>query len=266
MCYDVSTQLSSQIKVARHQGASAGEISFLEEKLLKLEQHRAGDEKFEHYFTSGFSHHKIPVITADKPNELQLFNWGLIPFWVKDKAAAFKLSNQTLNARGETIFEKPSFRAAAKSKRCLVVLSGYFEHYWADSKGKRKIPYYIALKNKLPMYLSGLWEEWVDKETGEVINTVAIVTTEANKALAKVHNRNPNNPRMLNVIPNEIKHDWLTEIQTESQKEFVLSLIKPFPAEELIIYPVGQLRGKNGLGDVPEAQQKIEYPDLELPF
>lgn len=266
MCYDTATMYRRQIKEARKIGADEVEISYLEKKLQKLEKLKPGTETFEYYYTSGFNHKKLAVITSNKPDELQLFHWGLIPFWVKDQEAAFKLSNQTLNARGETIFEKPSFRSAAKSKRCLVVLTGYYEHYWADSKGTMKIPYYIEFKNKLPMYVSGLWEEWINKETGEVINTVSIVTTTANEALAKVHNRDPNNPRMLNILPNEIKHEWLHDIRSESDKKFIKSLIKPYPEEELTIYPVGQLRGKNGLGDVPEAQEKVVYEDLNLPL
>ncbi|MTI39261.1 SOS response-associated peptidase [Fulvivirga lutimaris] len=266
MCYDAATNYRRQISMARKQGADEKELKFLELKLEQAERNRPDTKSFEYYYTSGFSHKKLGVITADNPEELQFFDWGLIPFWVKDKQSAIKLSNQTLNARGETIFEKPSFRAAAKNKRCLVVLSGYYEHYWADKSGKRKIPYYIEFKNQLPMYMSGLWEEWVDKETGEVKNTVSIVTTVANEALAKVHNRDANNPRMLNIMPHESKLEWLHDIQNESDKEFIKSLIKPYPQHELTIYPVGQLRGKNGLGDVPKAQEKQEYPELELPL
>ncbi|MEQ8926618.1 MAG: SOS response-associated peptidase [Fulvivirga sp.] len=266
MCYDVATNYKRQLKEAERLGADKSEIDFLSKKLKELEKLKRYNESLEHFYSSGFSHQKLGVITADKPDELQFFQWGLIPFWVKDSKTAQKLSNQTLNARGETIFEKPSFRAAAKKRRCLVVLTGYYEHYWADAKGKRKIPYYIEFKNKLPMYMSGLWEEWVDKETGEVVKTVTIVTTEANSELAKVHNRDENNPRMLNIIPNEMKFDWLHEIQNDSDKKFIESLIRPYPEEELTIYPVGQLRGKNGLGDVPEAHEKVEYEDIEVPL
>jgi len=263
MCYDVATQLYSKIKEAKHKGASKDEVSYLEEKLKKLE---AKAEDFEHFYTSGFSHQKLPVITNEQPDEIQLFNWGLIPFWVKTKADGFKLSNKTLNARGETIFEKPSFRAAAKSKRCLVVVSGYFEHYWADPTGKNKIPYYIELKSGLPMYLSGLWEEWTDKETGEMLHTVSIVTTKANDALAKVHNRDPKNPRMLNILPFEIKKDWLKEANNDNDKAVIKELINTYPADELTIYPVEKLKGKYGVGDSEKAIVKKDYEDVDLPL
>ncbi|NVK82850.1 MAG: SOS response-associated peptidase [Cytophagia bacterium] len=259
--------MTRQIKDAEHKGADIAEIDWLKEKLERLRRER-GDEflnEVEFFWTSGFNHQKLPVITSDDPEELQFFEWGLIPFWVKDDSQAIEISNKTLNARSETIFQKPSFRDAAKNRRCLVVVSGYYEHHWVDKSGKTKIPYFIKRKDSAPIYLAGLWDKWINKDTGEEIKTVSIVTTKANSMLSKIHNRKPDDPRMLSILTGSSKYSWLTPIEDNSDIDFLVNLCQPISDDYLESYPVAQLRGKNGIGNVHEASMRHSYNIIGLP-
>jgi putative SOS response-associated peptidase YedK len=96
----------------------------------------------------------MPVITNEAPNIVSLLNWGLIPFWVKDEKTALHIRLHTLNARGETVFNKPAFRHCVVNKRCLVLVTGFFE--WRHFEGK-KYPYYIRLRDNDPFALAGIW-------------------------------------------------------------------------------------------------------------
>jgi len=116
--------------------------------------------------------------------ELVALRWGLVPFWAKDPA----IGNRMINARAETVAEKPAFRAAYRRRRCLVLADGFYEWH---RQGQVKIPYYISLANEHPFAFAGLWEQWRDKEGGDTLQTVTLVTTEANEFLAALHNRMP---------------------------------------------------------------------------
>lgn len=105
---------------------------------------------------NGFKYPEMPVISNGK---LELMNWGLIPFWAKDE----EIKKYTLNARAETVFEKPSFKGSIKSKRCIVPATGYFEWKHTDNK---KQPYFIHLKNQDAFSFAGIWDTWTNKITG----------------------------------------------------------------------------------------------------
>ena len=117
--------------------------------------------------------------------EYARLKWGLIPSWSKDDSFAAKL----INARSETLSEKPSFREAYKKRRCLIPATGFYEWQKRDSGGKQ--PFYFYLKNKQTFGFGGLWEEWLDKASGELVETCTIITTEANEVLEPVHGRMP---------------------------------------------------------------------------
>jgi putative SOS response-associated peptidase YedK len=123
------------------------------------------------YFLSAFAKPFVPVITNDKPKEIQLFKWGLIPHWVRSEEQAKDISTKTFNARVETAKEKPSFRDAMKSKHCLVLADGFFE--W-KTEGKNKIPHYIYQEDIQSFAFAGIWNEWINKESGEIHNTLSI--------------------------------------------------------------------------------------------
>lgn len=150
---------------------------------------------------NGFQHPKTPVITNKKTDEIQLFQWGLIPFWAKDDS----IKKNTLNARIETIHEKPSFKNAIHN-RCLILADGFFEWQWLDAKGKQKQKFELSLENNEPFAFAGLYSEWTNKTTGEIMNTYTILTTEANELMQKIHNSKKRMPILVSAN-NEL--DWL---------------------------------------------------------
>ena len=116
--------------------------------------------------------------------ELAMFRWGLVPFWAKDPA----IGNRMINARAETVAEKPSFRAAYRDRRCLILADGFYEWH---TEGGVKIPYFISLASGEPFAFAGLWEHWQSKDSDESLQTATIVTTAANDFLSQLHNRMP---------------------------------------------------------------------------
>ena len=116
--------------------------------------------------------------------ELVALRWGLVPFWAKDPS----IGNRMINARAETIAEKPSFRNAYRKRRCVILADGFYE--WRREEGG-KTPYYISLASGEPLAFAGLWESWTDKSTGESLQTATIVTTDANEFMAPLHQRMP---------------------------------------------------------------------------
>lgn len=152
----------------------------------------------EHY--NGFEHPKTPVITNTQPDEIQLFQWGLIPPWAKDA----EIQNSTLNARIETIQEKPSFKVVTHQK-CLVLLDGFYEWQWLDPKGKEKQKYLITREDHEPFAVAGLWSQW-NNPSGETINSYTIITTEARGIMREIHN---SKLRMPVILQPDCERDWL---------------------------------------------------------
>ena len=141
----------------------------------------------------------LPIITNAAPGQIQLVRWGLVPAWSRDPAGGPK----PINARAETLAEKPSFRQLLARRRCLVLADSFYE-WQATERGK--IPHRILLKSEEPFAFAGLWDEWVDKASGEVHPTFTIITTEPNELMAKLHNRMPV------ILPGpEAEHAWLAD-------------------------------------------------------
>lgn len=254
MCYDIKTQLEAQLARARRNGDEIA-VREITEKLVPYTD-------LPLFHASGFSHPKLLIYTNDSPDYPIVATWGLVPHWVKDKEQLKKLWNQTLNARGETIFEKPSFRTSAKYRRCIIYIDGFYEHH---HQNKQSYPFFISRKDNRPMALAGLWSEWVDTTTGEILNSFAIVTTQGNDLLAKIHN-NPKlkGPRMPLILPEAWEDKWLQPINDELDIKAINELILPYPEEELSAHPVAKLRGRAYQGNVPEISDSISYPELEL--
>jgi len=122
--------------------------------------------------------------TDDTGRELAMFRWGLVPFWAKDPT----IGNRMINARAETVAEKPSFRAAYRHRRCLLLADGFYE--W-KKEGAGKEPYFISLANGEPFAFAGLWETWHSKQSGEIIQSATLITTAANDYISTVHHRMP---------------------------------------------------------------------------
>jgi putative SOS response-associated peptidase YedK len=210
---------------------------------------------------SGFSHPRLLIYGQDEPYNPKIATWGLVPNWVKNLAQRDKLWNQTLNARSETLFDKPSFKDSAENGRCLIYLQGFYEH--RHHKGKT-FPYYIHLKNRDLFAVAGLYSAWKAPETNEEVLTFSIVTTSANPLMAKIHN-NPKlkEPRMPLILPQELENDWLKPINDPMDRELLLELVHPYHEEEMEAHTVGKLRGKEALGNVPEAVDEVVYAELE---
>jgi putative SOS response-associated peptidase YedK len=150
---------------------------------------------------NGFNFAKNPIITDNKPNIIQHYNWGLIPSWAKDE----DIKKMTLNARIETIDEKPSFRKSI-NKRCLVIANGFYEWQWLDSKGKNKMKYEIGIGNDDLFAFAGLYSQWINNETVEIKDTYTIVTTQANELMSEIHNTKK---RMPIILKPEDENKWL---------------------------------------------------------
>ena len=123
------------------------------------------------------------VVPEETPYKAQLFQWGLVPFWAKDP----KIGNRLINARAETIEEKPAFRTPFKKHRCLVLADGFYE--W-DKKRARRIPYRVVMKDEHPFALAGICDYWKDNK-GDELKSFSIITTEANLLISNIHDRMP---------------------------------------------------------------------------
>jgi len=121
---------------------------------------------------------------ANEQREVVMLRWGLVPTWAKDPS----IGNRMINARAETVAEKPSYRNAFKHRRCLVLADGFYE--WRR-EGDAKTPYFISLASGEPFALAALWEQWTDKQSGESLQTTTLITTEANDFMAPLHHRMP---------------------------------------------------------------------------
>lgn len=159
---------------------------------------------------NGFEFPKTPVIIDKQPNVITHMNWGLIPSWAKDE----DIRKYTLNAKIETLEEKPSFRNSI-NKRCLVIANGFYEWQWLDTKGKSKIKYEIGLSEEELFAFAGIYSEWINQHTGEIVNTYALLTTEANSFMADIHN---SKKRMPVILKKEDEQSWLNQT---SYQEFM---------------------------------------------
>jgi putative SOS response-associated peptidase YedK len=208
------------------------------------------------YHADGFTFLQMPVITMEHPQHIQLMHWGLIPHWVKTKADADKLKAQTLNARGETVFEKPSFRSGITHHRCLVPADGFFE--WMDF-AKKKYPHYVYFKRQDIFCFAGIHSRWTDFETGEVFDTFSIITTEANPLMARIHNVKL---RMPVILPASHYAEWLS---TETSRATIASLLCPYPDSEMAAHTISKrITSRFENSDVPEVVEPFVYPELAL--
>ncbi|OUJ73375.1 SOS response-associated peptidase [Hymenobacter crusticola] len=173
---------------------------------------------------------RLPVITNMEPGRIQLLQWGLLPSWVKD----VKTAPKPINARAETLPEKPSFRQLLQRRRCLVLADSFYEWQQTAPKAKApKTPHRILLRDEQPFAFAGLWDEWADRTTGEVVPTFTIITTEPNDLMARLHNRMPV------ILPNrQAELAWLDDgVSVAGHQELLL----PYATEAMKEYPITTL-------------------------
>ncbi len=215
-------------------------ISINEEKLEKVTERIAKVSRssieinFNHelyrpyHFVSGFSFPDLPVLVE---NRLELFKWGLIPSWVKDNQTASELRSNTLNAKSETIFEKPSFRKAITNQRCIIPVNGFIEWQTVD---KEKIPYFIKPAETEFFLFGGLYDRWINPDTNEVINTFSIITTAANPMMTEIHNSKKRMPFILDSYKID---QWL---DVSSSKNVVQSLFSSYDEKLMTAYTISK--------------------------
>jgi len=244
MCYDIKVLYETSLKRARRKH-DPDLMKVIEEELKSF-------KSAEYHHVSAYTHPKIPIYTSKNPDVPKLHSWGLIPSWVKDEQSAIKLQNSTLNARIESISEKPAFKKAAKNQHCLIFVDGFYEHH--HFKGKT-YPHFIQPVDQESLCLAGLWDEWVNPETGEIYSGFSIITTRANAFMKKIHN-NPKLPeaRMPLFLKPEQEEIW---INASSEK-----FLHDKNGFQLKANTVQKLRGKTALGNVSEASKEYNYPEL----
>lgn len=178
---------------------------------------------------------KVAVVLNENPNEITFAQWGLIPSWSKDKSTGSKM----INARAETLSEKPSFSRLLQKRRCLIFADGFFE--WKAIEGtKKKSPYFIRMKTGEPFTFAGLWDKWKSPE-GETITSVVIITTEPNNIVSPIHKRMP-----VIVLPQE-RGLWLSD---ETNQAIFQPLLMPYPNDEMEAYEVSQSVNNPGFNDI----------------
>ncbi len=191
----------------------------------------------------------IPVIANTGEKRLQQIRWGLVPSWAKDP----KIGNRMINARSETLSEKPSFRTAYRKRRCLILSDGFYE--WRKEPGARtKTPMYIRLKSGHPFAFAGLWESWRGEEDDPLLSCT-IITTEPNALMEKIHNRMPV------ILPPESYDRWLSP-EDRSAGE-LNTLLGPYPESEMTAYPVSTLvnNPRANTPDCIEPAEPVKGPD-----
>ncbi len=164
----------------------------------------------------------LAVISNENPCELEFFRWGLIPCWSKEPA----IGNRMINARSETVTEKPSFSNAFRKRRCLVPADSFYE--W--KKNGKKVPYRILMKDESLFAMAGLWDQWVTPE-GDILRTFTILTTVPNSLLAGIHDRMPV------ILSPEDEKRWLAPLPEGD----LLLMLQPFPEERMKAYPIPDL-------------------------
>jgi putative SOS response-associated peptidase YedK len=190
----------------------------------------------------------LAVITNDAPDTLNFFRWGLIPSWAKDRS----IGNKLINARAETLSEKPSFKNAFRNRRCLVPATGFFE--WkrngrdvaagrdvapgssrdvacnVSTPNPTPIPWHITLKNREPFCFAGLWDKWISAD-GVQIHSFTIITTSPNKLVEQIHDRMPV------ILHRNDEQRWIAPNHDPSLAE----LLRPYPADLMEAWPVSTM-------------------------
>jgi putative SOS response-associated peptidase YedK len=183
----------------------------------------------------------VAVLADAAGRKAEWMRWGLIPSWAKDESIGSRL----INARSETLLEKPSFRNAFNKRRCLVLADGFYEWQKGAGTGGRAQPYYFKREDGKPFAFAGLWEFWKSPE-GEPVRSCTIITCPANACVAPVHER----------MPVMLSGDALWEWMDNTPAEKLTGLLKPYPADAMTRYPVATLVNRPEL-DTPELIKAI---------
>ena len=163
----------------------------------------------------------VRCLQGEKTRQLVMLRWGLIPPWAKDMKIGYKM----INARSETLAQKPSFRTAFKKRRCLIAADGFFE--WKHA-GKAKEPFFVQLKGGAVFGFAGLWESWKSPDAN-IVESCTVITTSANKLIREIHDRMP-----VILLP----EDYETWLQDSAPEQTLQQLLAPYPADKMEMYRV----------------------------
>jgi putative SOS response-associated peptidase YedK len=167
----------------------------------------------------------VTVVRREGQNVLEAMRWGLIPIWAKEMSIGARM----INARAEGIANKPSFKRPLKSRRCLVVASGFYE--W-QKNGATKVPMFIRCRSKEPFAFAGLYDTW-KSPSGDTVTSCAIITTGANELMQPIHDRMPV------ILSKKAYRRWLDPLNQDLDE--LVALLQPYPADKMIAYPVSTL-------------------------
>ncbi|MDB5253268.1 MAG: hypothetical protein JWP27_2437 [Flaviaesturariibacter sp.] len=206
------------------------------------------------YHASGFTFPTMPVITMEQPTRVQAYSWGLVPHWVRSLEEASKIRSQTLNARAETLFEKPAFRSSVMTGRCIVPADGFFE--WMEV-GKKKYPHYVHLEGNALFGFAGITNAWTDRETGELLRTFAVITTDANPFMARIHNMKKRMPVILQ--PGE----WNRWLDPGLEAAQISAMLCPCDEAHMRAITISKRITGRGETNVPEVLEEESYPELD---
>lgn len=210
-----------------------------------------------YYLADGFNHNLMPITTCEANTTIQGAVWGLVPEWIHESKKAREWADKTLNAKSETVFELTSFKNYIGRYRCLIWANGFYEWQWRDSKGATKIPYFIYMPNHVPFTMGGVYTKWQRPDTGEIMLTFSIITTEANQLMSEIHN---NKKRMPLIIQENEREKWLGSLIRED----ITSLMRPLPDGILQAHTISKLITTRGVDtNVPEIQLLHEYPKVK---
>lgn len=201
------------------------------------------------YYYHAFSLPELPAICSGSAGTVQLLRWGLIPSWIRNPDDAKEIRYKTFNARAESLNSKPSYSKSFRSRRCIIPVKGFFE--WQHA-GNEKIPWYIWHAGEEIFSIAGVYDRWVETNTGEALDTFSIITTDANDLLAVIHN---SKKRMPVILDREGEKRW---ISSDTFPEEALTLLRPCPSEILKAHTISDL--------VNNQKANRNSPEVILPF
>ena len=233
MCFHYALSAKAQTVANRYNQAIATNLQF----------------GVQHYI-NGFSRPHMPIVS---PNGLELASWGLVPDWVTNRTQRDEIWKKTLNARSETVFQKPSFKNAILHQRCLVPATGFFE--W-KKVGKKKFPYFIRLKGEDIFSFGGIFSIWED-EFGQVEPTFSIITVEANSLMEDIHNEKF---RMPFIVKKKDEMLWISNINEGE----IQNLMRSYDDNFMEAWSVGPLINRKELDkNVEKINSPFLYPELQ---
>jgi putative SOS response-associated peptidase YedK len=210
------------------------------------------------YYYHAFSLPEIPAILSGRPGKVSMAKWGLIPGWIKSQSDADAIRTKTFNARSETIDEKPSFSQSFRTRRCIIPVRGFFE--W-QHEGNKKIPWYIYHNDGSIITLAGIYSEWTDPGSGEIINTFSVVTSDANELMARIHN---SGKRMPVILSQNDEKRWL---DISIVPEEIKMMLKPYPQELMQAHTISPLiNDRKADRNTPELLKPYDYHTPGLLF